>query len=292
MEPIPMYVRVLGIVLAAVASPLLVASVCAGTLRAAQINAEIHRTASYSVGTTPKLHVEAQFGKVVIERGEPGRIDVVDDHGTASITRAAAGSLTAQISVTVSQHADLLEVRQFSPIYQPTQLNRYSTLTVRVPAQTDLEVSCLGDVDVQGVDGNVRISTTVGHAVLRNSSLRGPSTITTRLGDIRAETVSVSGSAKLSTGTGSIVFNGALAPGSSSLDISSGHGDVEVTLPYKTDARASVASQEGNLHSDPVWHFTAEEGVSPRRWVADLIPNPTGSIHVTTSWGDIKFSAR
>ena len=62
MEPIPVDVRVLGILLAAIVSPLLVASVFAGTLRAAQINAEIHRTASYSVGTAPKLHVEAQFG--------------------------------------------------------------------------------------------------------------------------------------------------------------------------------------------------------------------------------------
>lgn len=292
MEPIPLYVRVLGILLAAIASPLLVASVFAGTLRAAQINAEIHRTASYSVGTAPKLHVEAQFGGVVIERGEPGRIDVVDDHGTASITRAAAGSLAAQMNVTISQHADVLEVRQFSPIFHLTQLNRHSTLTVRVPAQTDLEVSCLGDVDVQGVDGNARISTNVGHATLRNSSLRGASTITTRLGDIRAEAVSVSGNTKLSTGTGSIVFNGALAPGGTSLDISSGAGGVEITLPYQTDARASVASQEGNLHSDPVWHFTAEQGVSPRRWVADLVPSPTGSINVTASFGDIKFSAR
>lgn len=292
MEPIPLYVRVLGILLAAIVSPLLVASVFAGTLRAAQINAEIHRTASYSVGATPKLHVEAQFGKVLIERGEPGRIDVVDDHGTASITRAAAGSLAAQINVTVSQHADVLEVRQFSPIYQPTQLNRYATLTVRVPAQTDLEVSCLGDVDVQGVDGNARISTKVGHAAVRNSSLRGASTIAVGFGDIRAEAVNVSGNTMLSTGTGSIVFNGALAPGGTRLDMSSGAGGVEIILPYQTDARATVASEEGNLHSDPVWHFTAEQGVSPRRWVADLVPSPTGSIKVTTSFGDVKLSAR
>lgn len=291
MEPIPMYVRVLGILLAAIASPLLVASVFAGTLSAARINADIHRTASYPVATAPKLHVEAQFGKVVIERGEPGRIDVVDDHGTASITRAAAGSLAAQMNVTISQHGDVLEVRQFSPIFQPAQLNRYSTLTVRVPAQTDLEVSCLGDVDVQGVDGNARISTNVGHATLRNSSLRGSSTVTSRFGNIHAEAVSVAGSAKFSTGAG-IVFNGALAPGGTNLDISSGAGGVAVTLPYQTDARASVASQSGNLHSDPVWHFTAEQGVSPRHWVADLGPSPTGTIHVTTSFDDIKFSAR
>lgn len=292
MERIPAYARVLGVLLAVVTVPILGFGVLAGTLSAVVTTAHMHRTATYAVGDAPRLRLDVQYSDVIIEAGADGRIVVDDDHTAGAITRAAAAWAVNQAQVSISREPDGVSVRMTGS-FDPGMAVKWSRdLRVQVPARTDLEVTSLGNLAVSRVDGNALIRGRYGTTTLRHVSLRGTSIIDGGTGNVRLDDVTVSGSTSLKSGA-DIVFAGSLAPGGTSLNIeASGWSNVSITLPYPTDARAIVASNRGNLNADSIWYFTTARGALMRTWSADLSPNPTGSIRVTTDEGKINFWAR
>ena len=298
MEPIPIYARVLGVLLGVVAVPMLGFGILAGTISAVVTTAHVHRTTAYAVGDAPRLRLDVQYSDVVIEAGLDGRIVVNDDLTAGSITRAAAAWAVNQARVTISHEANAVFVQTTGSL-NPVLAVRWSReIQVQVPARTDLDIASLGNLAVSRVDGNMRIRAASGsgmdaNTTLRHVSLRGSSIIDRGSGDIRLDDVTVSGSTSLKSEAGGIVFAGSLAPGSNSLNIDAGGPhNVSITLPHPTDARAVVATSRGNLNADPIWHFKPARGALTRTWSADLSQTPSGSISVTTDGGNINFAAR
>jgi len=289
MERIPAYARVLGVLLAVVTVPILGFGVLAGTLSAVVTTAHMHRTTAYAVGDTPRLRLDVQYSDVVVEAGADGRIVVDDDHTAGSITRAAAAWAVNQAQVSISREPNGVSVRMTGSLDPGMAVKWSRDLRVQVPARTDLEVTSLGNLAVSRVDGNVLIRGRYGNTTLRHVSLRGTSIIDGGTGQVRLDDVTVSGSTSLKSDA-DIVFGGSLVPGGTSLNIeAAGPSNVSITLPYPTDARAVVASSRGNLNADPIWDFTTARSALMRTWSADLGPNPTGSIRVTTHEGKISF---
>ena len=292
MERIPAYARVLGVLLAVVTVPILGFGVLAVTLSGVVTTAHVHRTTTYPVGDAPRLRIDVQYSDVVIEAGADGRIVIDDDHTAGSITRAAAASAVNQARVSISQEANGLSVRMTGSPDHGMALNWSRHLRVQVPARTDLEVMSLGNLTISRVDGNVLIRSRDGYTRLQHVSMRGTSIIDGGSGHVRLDDVTVSGSTSLKS-EADIVFAGSLAPGGTSLNIEAGGtSNVSITLPHPTDARAVVASNTGNLNADSIWDFTTARSALTRTWSADLSPNPTGSIRVTTDEGKINFWAR
>jgi hypothetical protein len=292
MEPIPTYARVLGIALAVVVVPLSTVMIVSAALSAATTYASRHHTAAYAVGDAPRLRLNVQGGDVLIERGDPGRVAVDEQHTVGTITRAAAVAELGQVQFSVSRSGDEVAVTQTGPLFQFATLKRSSRLTVRVPPRTDIDVTSVGNLDLVGVTATVNVHQTFGHATLRDVSLLGDSTVTTNGSDVRLRNVNVSGRATLKTRFGNVEFDGTLAPGGTNLTVEAGSGNVTLTLPYPTDARATIASQVGDVRADQIWHLVRDRPVRPRRWSAELGPNPTGSVAVTTSFGDVTLSVR
>ena len=263
------------------------------TAGAAVTIASVHNTATYTVGAAPRVRVDVRYGGLIVEEGRDGHV-VVDDHRSAgSVTRAAAAVTANQTHVSINQQADEVDIRETNPTFQLVSLGRSAQLTLQVPAHTDLDITSLGNVTVSGIDGNVRIQGSYGPTTLSHVSLRGDSTIDGGTGSVHLDNVTVSGNASLKSAVGELAFTGSLTPGGTNLRINAGRwNEVSITLPHPTDARATVASRTGNLNPDPIWHFSPVQSGPSRRWTADLGPNPTGSVTVTTEGGSIDFGAR
>ena len=290
-ERIPGWARFVAIVAAVVTMLLLVPLVALGAITVAATVAQIQRTISVDVGPGTRLQVDAQFGTVAIEAGPDGRIVVEDRRAAGSISRAAAAAALAQMAVAVSQEGDQVLVRQHGPEFVAPTINRSSTITIHVPARTDVTVANVGSVRIQGIDGAVGFHGP-GSIELRDVTLRGTSTLNASIGDVTMTDVTVAGSARVTKTLGDVTFDGRLAPGGSTLDIEDDAGSVTVTLPRPTDARAVITAAPNNFHTNGSWLFTPDTIATPRRWTADLGPDPTGTVTVRTYLGDVSFASR
>lgn len=270
-EPIPAYARVIGGMLALVAVLTVGFCLVLGTASAAVTIASVHHTATYTVGAGPHVRVDVQYGDLIVEAGRDGRVVVDDQRNAGSITRAAAGATANQTRVAVNGQANEVDIREASPIFQLVSLSRSAQLTLQVPAHTDLDVTSLGNVKVSGIDGNVRIEGS----------------------DVRLVDMTVSGNASLKSTGGTLAFSGSLNAGGTNLRIDGGRfSNVAIKLPHPTDARATVTTRTGSLNPDPIWHFSSVQSSPSRSWTADLGPNPTGTVNVTTDEGSVDFGLR
>lgn len=293
MEPVPVYVRVVGSLLAVVAVLILGFSLLAGTVSAAAIVASVHKTTPYAVGDAPRLHLDVQYGPVIVEAGRDGRIVVDDQRSAGFITRAGAGAAASQAQVSISHQAKEVSIRETTPLVQGASINRSALLRVQVPAHTNLDITSLDAVTVTGVEGNMKIRSAYARTAVTHATLRGDSTIDGGFGNVNLDDVTVSGTATLKSALGNVVFAGSLLPGGTTLSIDAGRfNKVSITLPHPTDARATVTTRLGNLHANPVWHFSSVQSRSNRSWTADLGPNPSGTVNVTADAGNVDFGAR
>jgi hypothetical protein len=290
-ERIPGWARFVAVAAGVVTMLLLVPMIALGAATVAATVGQIQRTISVDVGPAASLRVDAQFGSVAIEAGQDGRIVVQDRRAAGSITRAGAAAALAQMAVAVSQQGDQVLVRQHSPEFAAPTINRNSTITIQVPTRTDVTVANVGSARIQGIDGAVAFQGP-GSIELRDVTLRGTSTVNASIGDVTMTNVTVAGATTVTKTLGGLTFDGQLAPGGSSLDIKDDAGDVKVTLPQPTDARAVVTAPPSDFHTNGSWLFTPDAVAAPRHWTADLGPNPTGTVTVLTYLGQVTFSSR
>jgi DUF4097 and DUF4098 domain-containing protein YvlB len=138
-----------------------------------------------------------------------------------------------------------------------------STITITVPADTSLHLkSTQGNLDVDGVHGEIEAASTQGEIKLMN----------------------VAGSVVASTSNGSIkVVMDRVDPGKN-LSFSSHNGDVDVTLPADLKANVKLRSLHGEIYSDfevqlgaPV--STTSPGGSQGRFRVELDRTITGKIN-------------
>ena len=291
MAPVPVWAKALALVVAATTAPVMALLVLATGLTIASTSATVHRTTTFDVGAAPRLQVDSRFVHVTIEAGPDGRIVVDHRESAGSLTRAGAAAALGQTAVHATRQGDLVTVGETAGPYRLFALSRDSTITIRVPVHTDLDLAP-GALDVRGIDGTVQVRGSVGSVTRRQVTLRGASTLVPNAGDRDMRDVRVAGSAVVRTGTGHVRFDGTLAPGGSSLDVDTTRGDVRIALPRPTDARAAVATQLGELHADPAWGFLPDSAESPRRWTADLGPDPTGTVTVRAALGSVEFTVR
>jgi hypothetical protein len=289
--PVPLWARAAAVVVALVTVPLLAFAVATGVALMASVTAEVHRTTSFAVGAAPRLNVDAQFSDVVIGPGRDDRIVVDDQHAARTITRTGAANAVRQLDVAARQQGDAVTVGQVVPNLRAATIERNAVLSIRVPSHTALDVASVGSLQVQGVDAVVRVRS-AGSAVLSDLTLRDTSALSLSVGELVMRNVTVSGGVLATNSVGEVRFDGALSPGGSSLDIRAGAGGVRIALPRPTDAHATIATQVGSLNADPSWHFVPDQETAPRSWNADLGPNPTGTVTISTTVGDVQFNVR
>ena len=290
-QPVPTWARVVAVVVGIMTALLLVPLVVAGVVSLASTAARIDHTTSFDVGPAVHLQLDARFGSVAVEAARASRIVVHDRRSASAITRTAAATALSKFAVDVSHQGDQVVIRQDRALFSAPEVNSDSTITIEVPTRTDLDADNVGDLRIQGIDGTVHVRG-AGSVELSGVTLRGTSLFDQALGDVQMSAVTVAGSAAVKKTVGDVRFDGRLAPGGAALDIQNRGGNVSVTLPRQTDARAVVTAQVGDFHPDRTWLFTPDTPVTPRRWTADLGPSPTGTVTVRTDLGSVSFAGR
>src|SRR2546421_4401780 len=109
---VPIWAKVLAVLVGAATAPLTALLVAAGAVALAGTNADLHRVTSFAVGSAPRLQVDAEFGQVRIEAGQDGRVVVDDRQSADALTRAAAAAALERTAARTSRQGDLVVGRQ------------------------------------------------------------------------------------------------------------------------------------------------------------------------------------
>lgn len=283
MAPVPIWAKVLSLLVAAAMLPFLLFLLIGSMVALASTDAELHRTTTFAVGSAPKLQLDARFGQVTVEAGSDGQVVVEERQSADAITRAAALDSLRRTGVRTSRQGDLIVVQQDDAPFRSLGFTRGSTVTIHVPVHTDLDIANT-TVLVEGTDGVVHFRSDGAELQLRSVVLRGASVIDQPNNQVDMHGVTVVGAATIAAQHASVVFDGSLAPGGSSLDIRT-EGYVQVVLPRPTDAHATVTAVPSAFHADPQWGFvgpgpTSPDQFAPVTWTADLGPEPKGAVTI------------
>ena len=122
-------------------------------------------------------------------------------------------------------------------------------LDVTVPGSADLQVKTgSGDIEVNGVGGQMSLTTGSGSIDASKDTLSGQSTLQTGSGSIDATQDTLSGQSTLHTGSGDITLNGSLDP-NGNYRLETGSGSIETTLPSNPSVHVDAATGSGSITS-------------------------------------------
>ncbi len=141
---------------------------------------------------------------------------------------------------------------------------------VTVPDSSNLQLqTSSGDVSVEGINGQISMSTDSGNITAANDSFSNSASLTTGSGDITATNDTFSGSSKLGTGSGDITarqdhlagpatlqtdsggitFEGDIT-GSGNYQFTSGSGDINTTFSGNTALVVNASTDNGTITSN------------------------------------------
>lgn len=238
---------------------------------------ERHRVEqSFAVSNTPKLEIDAFAGNVVIRPGQDGVIHVV------ATKKAALRSDLSRIKVRFSQEDGGLRIHlvQSNPPFGVKDAS--VDLEIVTPPDTRLEMDAnFGNLDVQGLRGQVNVDTTAGNVNIRD--LVGPIKVSTDFGmiDIR----DVAGLARLTSNAGTILYQG---EPQGECRFESNFGAVVLGLPRDSNLELHLRTDLGSVDVDcPL------SGRVTRREVRGVMGSGgQGTVHAVNGVGGIGLSCK
>ena len=121
---------------------------------------------------------------------------------------------------------------------------------VTVPQDTNLQIrTTSGDVNVDGVKGQMTLSTNSGDIHATNDQFIINSTLSTNSGDITARQDSLSGQATIKTDSGDIKFDGSIGT-SGTYQFHTGSGSIDITVPFNSAFHVDASTNSGSIASD------------------------------------------
>lgn len=292
MAPVPVWAKLLAVLVGAMTVPTMVGLVVASAASLASTSASRTNRTSFDVSGPVRVQVDAPPASIHIVPGPDGSVVVEQHQEVNALTRANVARALRETGVNASVQGGVVSVTQAEDLpFRPFAFSHDSAVTIHVPVHTDLDIRGQSDVDIRGIDGVVHLGGW-GAATLREVTLRGSSVLDLAAGDIDMRDVRAAGTVAVRSRTGDVRFDGTLEPGGSSLDVDAMAGGATILLPRPTDARAAISTQVGDLAPDPAWGFTPDTSVGATRWVADLGPNPTGTVTVRAPLGRVTFGVR
>jgi len=275
---VPVWAKLFAVLVAIATVPWTVLLVAAIAISLTWTNADLDRTTTFAVGQAPTLHLDGGLGRVIVEAGQDGRVVVEDQQSVEAMTRAFAVRVLRQTAVRATRDGDSITVHQVQPDFHDLGFSRDPVVTVRVPVHTALDIAN-ASVEVHGIDGSVQYRGD-GTVIIRNTVLRGTSTLELTGGKLDLRDVTVAGTATLVNTFGSVQFAGTLAPGGSALHVRTNDAAI-LALPRPTDAHAVITAP--SLQADPAWGIAVDPNLPAnpaKTWTLDLGPDPKGTLTV------------
>jgi DUF4097 and DUF4098 domain-containing protein YvlB len=159
---------------------------------------------------------------------------------------------------------------------------------VRVPRSINFEINKVstasGDIEVEGVRGEISVSTASGDVTVKN--VNGRINASTASGDMRVS--DVVGEVSAQSASGNVIVQIAQLSGTEDMKFTSASGDVRVRLPATLDADVSLSSASGSVKTDfPI--EVKEERYGPGSQAHARLGNGSRRIHISTASGDVSL---
>lgn len=157
---------------------------------------------------------------------------------------------------------------------------------VSVPrsARYDLEKvsTASGNIEVEGVRGDINVSTASGDVTVREVS--GRINASTASGEMRVK--DVTGTVNAQSASGDVEVEIARLQGMEDMKFTSASGDVNVRLPANLDADVSISTASGDIETDfPIQVKENRYGAGSE--ARALIGSGSRRIHISTASGDV-----
>ena len=225
------------------------------------------------VDTPASLTVINAVGNVTIHVGADDRISVRATKVARAASREDAQALLKRIAI----HTESTPEGARIEVKLPENLHRRAAnvdLEITVPRRTALDLQVgVGDVRVDGTEGDVRLRTDVGDVWLRDVTL-------VREGDVR-------------TDVGDLHFTGRL-PATGQTAFVARIGSIHVTLP--TDSRFALDAETGvgTIHCQFDLQDKRSKRTTALHWELHgrVGANPGGALTIRTQMGDIHVEAQ
>lgn len=267
-----------GLVVAAVSGLSLVVGVLTGLVWADGYSSNLASHHVYRVGAVHTIGIHSGAADLLVMPGPPGEVTVDTGGFARTMTRELAHSLSSDFTTRVTSEGDRLDVEVHGASFEPVDLlavGQTRWVAVHVPLAAGIGLL----TDAQG-----------GDVELDGLGLTSPSQVSTNGGDVDLNGVSVESAVRVTSSSGNVTFRGRVGS-RGSLQVTTGEGNADLTLPAVTDARATVRVNEGNFSADPAWRFSSLPAASGQAFTADLSPSPTGRIDVASTLGNVSFTA-
>jgi hypothetical protein len=274
-SPVPLYVRLIGVLLILLALLWVFCGV-ASTLVAFVVSGSQEASASDSrslpVVGAPTYAITAGVGSVRLVSGDPGRVSYTLDKRVRALSQPAARRQLDRITIAARQTGNAFTLAEQSPgfSWQDALESRSTTLTIALPPRA-----------------TVLITTSAGDLTVSDLTLTGDSQIDQTAGNVVMRAVTIARTLTIRSTAGNVDLDGSLGTGAT-LDVRLAAGNLTVTLPHDTAAHLDAQTSAGNL-SALGWPGLQ---TSARSAAGDLSANPAGRVSLTVAAGNLTILSR
>jgi hypothetical protein len=121
---------------------------------------------------------------------------------------------------------------------------------VTVPDNSNVKLQTnSGDIDVEGISGQMSLTTNSGDIHANDDAVSGNSTLTTQDGNIEMARDTLSGNPKINTSSGDITFGGSI-DSSGTYQFKTNDGSIGVTLPENPGFHVDATTNSGSIDSE------------------------------------------
>lgn len=272
---VPVYVRVIGIVLAATFGLSTLGLILLGAVSFLSVRADDSTTQSFSLTEAPaSLIVHSDVVNLNIASGGTNTITVRTERHASAVTydlaQRALHDMRAEATISANSVTVTTQLPNFGYSFGVNQIDM--SVYVTVPATTHLDISTdVGNVNVQGVRGGMTITSNAGNLTLSDATFSSASSLRNDAGNISCDCA---------------------LDDSASVRFSTVAGNIDLTLPQATSASLTATAGTGNVTIDQVWPLSVTRKDAGAVASGDLVSNPTGSITALSTVGNITVLAR
>jgi hypothetical protein len=223
----------------------------------------------YTVSSAPTLVLDNGSGDVHVHVGNVNNVVVSARERGFGMFR----DNDEQQMVTTEQQGNTITV---SPTRRSGMFGQQVDLDITVPTATNLELhTTSGDINVEGVNGQVTLATESGD--IKGSNLSGVLNTSTTSGDVKLEQTLLRGNSSLKTNSGKIELEGDIDT-QGDYEFQTNSGDVELKLSRSSIFHLVPSTNSGHIENE----FGRSQG------------NNSGGpqVKITTNSGDISVQSR
>ena len=270
------FVWMLGVVLGVILLALLACALVSGLVigiavkLANEVSATATSTQTYTVSGVPALDIHNAAGRVEVQQGVPGVVNIQITKVARDTSQQAAQADLDKISVNITQVGDQLTLTTTFADEDAFISSSAVNLLISVPPEANITANvAAGDVQIGGISGLVEVTTGAGSVTLQNVTLGAGS--------------------RLQIATGSATVSGALAAGAN-VNIAVSTGSVTLRLPGETQARLDARTNVGSI-TITGWPLESSRldrvGATVNGALGDA---PTATIQIRVDTGNITVS--